>query len=170
MANINTRGVILLEFNLIPFASEIAKKKAIAEILKCNDLTEKYGLVLNEKEALELVEIRTASLKNNGRMEFGAGIIDKLIKEFCDSPYISQRDYQKILQELIDIFYYYKNETMDLISDDDLIKFMKKSFNGVCGGSLELLSGRELHKLAENLRFGFSEDSSEEEEEEDDEE
>lgn len=159
-----------MEFELMPFASEMIKKQAIGEILKCNNLTEEYGLILNEQQAIALVEARTVSLKNNGRMEFGPGIIDKIIKEFCDSPYISQRDYQNTLQELIDIFYYYKNETMDLIGDDDLIRFMKKSFDGVCGGSLELLLGKELYKLAESLRFGFSKDSSDENwEEEDDE-
>ncbi|WP_309446508.1 DUF6323 family protein [Desulfosporosinus nitroreducens] len=35
---------------------------------------------------IELVETRTFSLKSNGRIEFGGGVIDKIIKEFCDSP------------------------------------------------------------------------------------
>lgn len=52
-------------------------------------------------------------------------------------------NYVETLHELIEIFYFYKNETLDLISDDELIKFMKNSFDGKCQGSLELLSGRE---------------------------
>lgn len=44
------------------------------------------------------------------------------------------------------LYYLIKDETLDLISDEDLIKFMKETFNGVCQGSLELLSGRELAK------------------------
>ena len=51
---------------------------------------------------------------------------------------------------------------VDLISDDDLIKFMKSSFDGVCQGSLELLSGRELYRLAENLRYGHPGECTEE--------
>jgi len=47
------------------------------------------------------------------------------------------------------------------MSDDDLIKFMKNSFDGKCQGSLELLSGRELANMARNLRYGYPPDYSE---------
>ena len=55
------------------------------------------------------------------------------------------------------IFYYYKNETNDLMSDDELIKFMKISYDSICQGSLELLSGRELNNLARTLRYAYKE-------------
>jgi len=46
-----------------------------------------------------------------------------------------------------------------IMSDDDLIKFMKQRFDGICQGSMELLSGRELANMTRNkdrlLRFGF---------------
>jgi hypothetical protein len=151
-----------LSFELIPFASgDLIQKQAVGEVVKCNDYTQQFGLVLTQAQAIELVETRSVALSNNGRIEFGGGVIDKLIKEFCDSPYISMHNYTQTLHELIETFYYYKNETMDLISDDDLIKFMKSSFDGVCQGSLDLLSGRELYRLAKNLRFGRSSDYSE---------
>ena len=35
---------------------------------------------------------------------------------------------------------------------------MKNSFNGRCQGSLELLAGRELEKMARNLRYGYAPD------------
>ncbi len=142
-------------FDLMPFVSAgLIQKQAVDEVVKCNDYTERFGLVLNQTQAIELVETRFVALRDNGRIEFGGGAIDKIIKEFCDSPYISMHNYTETLHELIEIFYAYKNETMDLMSDDDLIKFMKLSFDGVCQGSLDLLSGRELYRLAENLRFG----------------
>ena len=160
-----------MSFELSIFSTSIIQKQAVNEIIKCNDFTFNYGLVLTNQQAIELVETRSFVLKENGRIEFGGGVIDKIIKEFCDSPYISMHNYSEILNELIEIFYYYKNETLDLICDDDLIKFMKNSFDGICQGSLELLSGRELDKLASNLRYGydpdFSEDDSSEEDEED---
>ena len=65
------------------------------------------------------------------------GIIDKLIKKFCDSPYINQENYAETVYKLVEIFYEYKNETMDLISDDELIELMKKFFDGIAGGDLE---------------------------------
>lgn len=160
-------------FELIPFVSGLIQKQAVSEIVNCNNYTEQFGLALTQAQAIELAETRSSALKNSGRIEFGGGVIDKIIKEFCDSPYISMRNYAGTLHELIEIFYYYKNETMDLISDDDLIKFMKSSFDGVCQGSLDLLSGRELYLFAKNLRFGlpvdYSDNSFSEREEDEDE-
>ncbi|MDD3224356.1 MAG: DUF6323 family protein [Clostridium sp.] len=150
-----------MSFELITFNSSIIRKQAVYEIEKCNNVTANYGLVLNHQQAVELIETRTYALNVSGRIEFGGGVIDKIIKEFCDSPYISMHNYTETLHELIEVFYYYKNQTLDLISDDDLIKFMKKTFDGVCQGSLELLSCRELAKMARNLRYGYAPDYSE---------
>lgn len=151
--------------------SSLMQKQAVDEILKCNDYTFRFGLTLSRQNAIELVEMRTLSLKRYGRVEFGGGVIKKIIKEFCNSPYISMHNYVETLHELIEIFYFYKNETLDLISDDELIRFMKNSFDGKCQGTLELLSGRELDKMARNLRYGYAPDYSEDngcEEEDDD--
>jgi hypothetical protein len=147
-----------MSFELIPFASGLIQKQAVGEVLKCNEYSERFGLVLTQAQAIELVETRSTSLRDNGRIEFGGGVIDKIIKEFCDSPYIYMQNYAQTLHELIETFYYFKNETLDLISDDDLIKFMKSAFDGVCQGSIDLLSGRELYRLAKNLRFGLPAD------------
>lgn len=141
-------------FMLIP--SGMMNKLAITEIINCNEITYRYGLVLSQSEAQELVETRSESLSSNGRIEFSGGIINKLIIEFCDSPFISQFNYASTLNELVEIFYYFKNETLDEISDDDLIILMKKYFDGNCKGSMELLQNRELEVLAHNIRYGVS--------------
>ncbi len=155
-----------MSFELIPFASGMIQKQAVNEIIKCNDLSARFGLVLTHAQAMELTETRADSLRDNGRIEFGGGVVDKLIKEFCDSPFISVSNYAEILHELIRLFYYYKNEALDLITDDDLIKFMKTAFDGACQGSLDLLAHRELERMAKNLRFGFPADYMEEGEDE----
>ena len=144
-----------MSFELINVSSFLIQKQAVDKVVKCNDFTLRFGLSLSRKDALELVKTRTRTLKEYGRIEYGGGVIDKIIKAFCDSPYIYQHNYVETLHELIKIFYFYKNETLDLISDDELIKFMKNSFDGKCQGSLELLSGRELDKMARNLRAGY---------------
>lgn len=138
------------------FNNELIQKQAVSEVLKHNDLTAKYGLELSEKQAILLVKARTIALEKTGRIEFGGGIIDKIIYEFCDSPFITMYNYEDVLYRLIETFYYYKNETLDLLSDDALIKHMKKLFDGICQGSLDLLCGRELDTLARNLRNGCS--------------
>lgn len=141
---------------IMDFNNSLVERLAVQEILSCNDFTVHFGLILTEKEAAELVETRSFSLRENGRIEFGGGVINKIISEFKNSPYISHHNYAETLHELIDLFYYYKNESLDLIGDDQLIELMHKAFDGVCQGSLELLGGRELDKVARNLRFGLA--------------
>ncbi len=130
------------------------KQIEIANIKKCNEYTNKYGLILSDNQISNLLERRKETLKETGRIELREGIIDKLIEKFCDSPYINQENYAETLYELIDIFYEYKNETMDLITDDELIEFMKKSFDGICQGNLEYLSGTVMYRMRENLLRG----------------
>jgi len=154
-----------MDFALIPFAGGFIQKQAADEVVKCNDYTARFGLVLTVEQASELVETRATALRENGRIEFGGGVIDKIIKEFCDSPFISMRNYAQTMHELLEIFYYYKNETLDLVSDEDLIKRMKESFDGVCQGSLELLAGREFDSYARGIRFGYSDEPEDEEDE-----
>lgn len=127
---------------------------AVTQILSLNEKSEQYGLVLSSADAAALVQTRTEVLSANGRVEVGSETIGKLVDAFCDSAFINQREYPAIMHVLIEIFYDAKNETRDLISDDDLIDFMKDAFENRCFGSLELLYGRELNTLADNLRRG----------------
>ena len=130
------------------------KQIEIANIKKCNEYTNKYGLILSDNQISNLLERKKETLKETGRIEFREGIIDKLIKEFCNSPYINQENYAETLYELIEMFYEYKNETMDLITDDELIEFMRKSFDEICQGDLEYLSGTVMYRMRENLLRG----------------
>lgn len=160
-----------MSFEIMKISSALIQKQAVAELEKCNDFTTQFRLTLSRRDAVELVETRTLALKSNGRIEFGGGVIEKIIRQFCDSPYLSMHNYAETLHDLTDMFYFYKNETLDLMGDDELIKFMKKCFDGSCQGSLELLSGRELANMARNLRFGYApgylEDLARDEEDED---
>ena len=142
-----------MEKNYLDIANK-RKQIEIANIKKCNEITKQYGLVLSNKQISNLLEKRKETLKETGRIELREGIIDKLIKEFCDSPYINQENYAETLYELIEIFYEYKNEIMDLITDEGLIEFMKKSFDGICQGDLEYLSGTVMYRMRENLLSG----------------
>ena len=135
--------------------SAVMNKLAIAEITHCNDTTARFGLILSPTEAQELVETRAVALDSSGRIEFAGGIINKLIIEFCDSPFLFRHNYARTLNELVEIFYYYKSEMLDEISDDELIKMMKTCFDGACHGSIELLQNRELDQLARDCRDGI---------------
>ncbi|MGG7142385.1 DUF6323 family protein [Clostridium nigeriense] len=133
------------------------KKKQLAmEIKKCNEMTMKYGVTLSDTQIESLINKRFESLKNTGRVEFGDGILKELIEAFCDSPYIIQETYEETLEELQEIFYFFKGEAMEQIADDELIEFMKICFNGECQGSIEYLSGTNLEELCRNTRYGLN--------------
>jgi len=124
----------------------------VNELLESNTASQKYGLVLKDAEAVELIEARNRAIQSHGRVELGIGVVKKIITAFCSSPYINVDDYVSTLNELIELFYYMKNETEDQIADDELIVIMQEFFNHSCRGSLDLLKNRELTLLAAKLR------------------
>lgn len=139
------------------------KELEISKIKQCNQISIKYGLTLSDEQIENIIQRRIDTLKDIKRIEFKESVIDKIIKEFCDSSYIFQDNYAQTLYELIEIFYEYKNETMDLLSDDELIKFMKKSFDGICQGDLDYLSGTVMYEMKNNVLNGKSLDNTEKE-------
>jgi len=134
--------------------------EARQELRELNDLTAQFGLYLSEEQIQSLVERRFGALKDTGRIEFGEGILKKLVCAFCDSPYISRENYEDTIIELQDSFYYFKNESNDLIPDDELIEFMKRIFNGKAQGSLDYLAGTSLEDLCRNTRYGYEADDT----------
>ncbi len=124
-------------------------------ILACNSITEQVGLTLSREQTVALVETCEAALKKTGRIEFGAGITEKIIKAFYDSPHISEENYEVALHELIELFYTAKNDTSDAVGDDELIAYFCDEFNGECHGSTELLEGRSLPALVARINSSF---------------
>ena len=110
----------------------------MTKIINCNEYLERYKLKLTKNDVIEIKERRAEALRQTGRIEFGEWIVEKIIKEFCDSPYISQENFLNTINGLIDIFYYYKNKIK--ISDDKLIKIMRKYYDDLAQGNLEYLS------------------------------
>ena len=136
------------------FESNLLERQVFNDISKCNELTSEYGLILSEEDVKEIIVTRNVALEKSGRIEFNGQIINKINITFCDSPYISQNNYSDTINELVEIFYNYKNETLDYIGDDELIEIMKEYFDNYCQGSLELLEGKVLYKIADNIRRG----------------
>ena len=121
-------------------------------ILACNETLAARGLALTREEAAMLAQTRTESLQKTGRVEFGGGITRRLVEAFADSPFLTRENLAATLAELTEIFYAFKNETMDALTDGELLRFMREAFDGECGGSTELLCGRELPRLARQIR------------------
>ena len=133
------------------------------EIRCCNTLNQLYGLTLTEADITELVELRGQALHNTDRVEFGGGILPKLIRAFCKSAYVDSYNYAATLGDLQDAFYYFKNESGDRFSDDELIEFMEKVFNGQAHGSTDVttISLEQLCRWARNDFLNLYEDEEE---------
>lgn len=106
-------------------SNELIETQVFNDIIGTNQLTKNYYLKLTDNDVKEIMKTRKIALKRSGRIEFNGEIITKLIENFCDSPYISQFNYSDTINELVEIFYNYKNETLDMIGDDELIEIMK---------------------------------------------
>ncbi len=128
------------------------QKQELVKVLECNSYTKNFGVMLTEEDARELLISRKENLKQQERVEFKEGILPKLIFVFCDSPYIYQDNYVETIERLQEIFYLYKNESLDELTDDELLQYMKDSFEGECQGSLDYLEETSLENFAREVR------------------
>lgn len=128
------------------------QKQELANILACNSYTKKFGVTLTEEDVKQLMLSHRENLREQERVEFHGGILEKLVFAFCDSPYIYQDNYVDSIERLQEIFYQYKNESMDELSDDELLKFMREHFDGDCQGSLDFLEETCLEAYARLIR------------------
>ena len=127
----------------------------VSKLMEANAYTRQYGLALTQQDTELLLSERRHALKQERRVEVGQGILPKIIYEFCDSAYISQDNYVETLIRLQEIFYLYKNEMMDEITDDELLHFMKEQMETVCYGDLEYLESTCLEIFARAIRAGY---------------
>ena len=136
------------------YLQKLSENYQVGQILKTNETSKENGLTLTEEEAKALVAARGDTLREERRVEFGDSISPKLIRAFADSSFINQEDYAEIIARLQEIFFLYKNESMDMVSDDELLGIMKNAFENESGGDLEYLEGTALEAFARNVRAG----------------
>lgn len=144
-----------MEFNL-PLSGGMLQQSSVNDLLLVNKRSEQFGLVLSRSDALAVIETRNKLLRKYGRIEIGGGVLGKLTEAFCDSRYLWQSNYVPTLEELLETFYYIKNETNDVLSDFELIELMKDFFEHCSGGSVEMLQNRYLEAVANNIRHGVA--------------
>ncbi len=68
----------------------LQQQNQLAKVMETNQATEKFGLVLSEEDARLILGERKEALREQRRVEFGEGIVPKIIYEFCDSDFIDQ--------------------------------------------------------------------------------
>lgn len=133
----------------------LQEQNQLSNVIKTNETTERFGLSLTGEDAKLILAERKNALAEQKRIEFGAGIAIKIIYEFCDSEYIHQSNYVETIIRLQEIFYLYKNEMHDEITDDELLHLMKEQFENICFGDLDYLESTCLANFAEAIRAGY---------------
>ncbi len=131
-------------------------EKVKNEILKTNELSQDFGLMLSEKDAKMLEKVGRDIISETDRIEFGSSITVKIIEKFINSTYISQNDYADTIVSLIEVFYVAKDECLDTFNDDEVIDIMFDFFEDQSGGSIEILQSRDLDYLCKNIRYKAS--------------
>ena len=124
------------------------------ELTQCNRMTERYGLTLSDQQMEQIALRRIDALQATGRVEFGESVLRKLVYAFCDSPYIRQAEYANTLAELLDLFYYFKGECMEQLTDDELIEGMRLVFDEAASGSLSFLANLDREIMEEVAQTG----------------
>jgi len=127
----------------------------MAEILDTNESTAAYGLTLSREQARMIAESGKDALRQERRVEFGGSISKAIILAFCDSQYMEQDHFAETVIRLQEIFYEFKNEMLDQISDDELLNFMREQFEGVCAGDVDYLEDTVLTVYAQAVRNGY---------------
>lgn len=133
----------------------LQQENQLTEVIQTNKVTQNFGLVLTEQDSELILKERSNALREQRRVEFGAGITSKIIYEFCDSDFIHQDNYVDTIIRLHDIFYLYKNEMQDEITDDELLHLMKEQFENLCYGDLDYLETTCLSNFAQAVRAGY---------------
>lgn len=142
------------------------RQQEVQTVMDCNQVSKGFGLVLTEAEAKQLMQSREAALRDSGRVEFGGGILPAVIYAFCDSPFMNQAEYVDSLAQLQEIFYLYKSEALDLLTDEELLSFMRRHFDETCYGDIDYLSGTCLERFARAIRQGYKTRSAKQERDE----
>ena len=121
------------------------------EILDLNEKSQIYGLTLNKEDVKEIINSRDNTLKNYGRIELDIGITKMIIENLYKSQYTDRDDYVELINDLQEVFYYLKNETLDQISDIEIIDIIDEVYNN-CSGRIDIVQ-EKCEEFAKSYRW-----------------
>ena len=140
---------------LVPFekdADQLQLAAAARQLESCNEVISRHGLSLSAADAQAIVVGRTEALAATDRVEFGGGVARELVLAFAGSPYVSQVTFADTVIELQELFYEFKNESLEQLTDDDVINRMRKLFDEYADGDVDLLEQALFEGLARTVR------------------
>ena len=123
------------------------------EILNLNEKSQMYGLSLNKEDVKEIINSRDNTLKSYGRIELDISITKMIIENLYKSQYTDKDDYVYAINDLHEVFYYLKNETLDQISDIEVVEIIDDIYNN-CSGRIDIVQ-EKCEEFAKNYRWGI---------------
>lgn len=141
--------ILPLSFNLLDTSGKV---NGSFELLETNKELKMHGFALTASDAAEILTARSRALTNQGRIELNLGVTKTLIKRLSESNYMIQENFVDTLNDLYEVFHLIKNATSDYVSDEEVIDAIMSFYNGVCGGSAELLAGKGVEKILQNYK------------------
>ena len=99
-----------------------------------------------------LIQTGKDSIREQDRIEFGKSATLKIVDKFMRSSYISQEVYAETIAGLIEVFYEVKEESLDILTDDEVIDIMFDFYENESGGSIEILQNRDMDYLCRKIR------------------
>src|SRR5574344_1544124 len=109
------------------------------EVMELNNVIKRHKLVITKQAATELINNRNNNLKERGLLEINSENLKNLILEFSVSEYITQPEYVYILEEVTNIFYDFRQQLPNRISDENIIKTLIDKFENRYFGSYKSL-------------------------------
>jgi hypothetical protein len=140
---------------IVPFgqsADQLQIVRAVAELESLNKATARYGISLSPDDIQALVTGRIESLHEAERVEFGDGVTKDLVLAFASSPYVTQDTFAEQILDLQDLFYEFKNESLEQVPDDELIAKMRSLYDDVANGDVGRLGDALFDGLARHIR------------------
>lgn len=140
---------------IVPFGQDAGQSqmaRVIGELESCNTRIERYGLSLSARDIQALVVGRVEALQETGRVEFGGGATKELVLAFAGSPHVSQAWFAALILDLQDLFYEFKNESLEQVPDDELVATMRSLFDDVAKGDLAYLAEALFDGLGRHIR------------------
>ena len=111
-----------MENKILRFTMRDLTEKSSKKLIKLNDESINYGLVLSENDVNNIMKHTNETLTKIGRIETSTSSLEKIIEIVYSSPYTDKENYVENINDMQEIFYYFKSEVLDLISDDEVIE------------------------------------------------
>lgn len=144
-------------FLLIPFLGQNSLSLTTEDdILKTNAKSSEYCLSLNEKDASELISADNSAVSRQERFCFEKSALLVIIDKFMKSRYICQDNYAATLCSLLEIFYEFKDETLDSFGDEEAVDLMFDAFENHCGGDTSVLESYLIDDFSVEKRLNLA--------------